>query len=135
MPYIEWKDEYNVRIPQIDAQHNRLVGLLNELYEAMKAGKGKEVLETILSDLANYVRVHFTTEEQLLNANGYPDYQAHCQEHARFVQQVREFQNQVSQNRMTISVQVSVFLKDWLINHILKTDQQYSDFLIGRGVR
>ena len=134
MPYFEWKDAYSVHIAQIDAQHKKLVGLLNELFDAMQAGKGKEVQGRILADLVDYTRVHFATEEKLMQVNGYPGYLKHCQEHGRFVEKVKEFQDQFNSSKATLSIQISAFLKDWLSNHILKTDQQYSDFLVARGV-
>jgi hemerythrin len=135
MAYFEWKDYYSVRIAQIDAQHKKLVGLLNELYDAMQAGKGKEVLERTLANLVAYSQVHFTKEEELMRVNAYPGYIKHCQEHARFIEQVQDFEKQFQSGKMTLSIQLSGFLKDWLSNHILKTDQQYSGFLISHGVR
>jgi hemerythrin len=33
-----------------------------------------------------------------------------------------------------IGVEVLAFLKDWLTNHIMKSDMAYSDFLVSKGV-
>jgi hemerythrin len=134
MAYFEWKEEYSVHIAQIDAQHQNLVALLNELFEAMQAGKGKEVTGKILANLVDYTVVHFQNEEKLLQSKGYPGLPAHCQEHVRFTQQVFDFQEQFASGKVALSVQISGFLKDWLSKHILQTDKQYSEYLTSRGV-
>lgn len=40
MAYLNWTDELSVGIARIDQQHQKIVGFLNDLYEAMQAGKG-----------------------------------------------------------------------------------------------
>ena len=44
MALLNWSSELSVGIPKIDQQHQKLVGFLNELYDAMQAGKGRDVL-------------------------------------------------------------------------------------------
>jgi len=134
MAYFEWKDQYSVQVARFDAQHQKLIGLMNELFDAMQTGKGKEVLEPILASLVNYTEVHFAAEEQLMHAHGYPDLVKHQAQHAAFTEKVKTFQAQFQSGKVAISVQLSAFLKDWLRDHILKTDQQYSQFFTSHGV-
>jgi len=47
------------------------------MYNAMKAGKGKEALSTVLTELVDYTSYHFETEEQMLLQYGYAEYEAH----------------------------------------------------------
>ena len=58
MSFFEWKDDYSVGIDKIDKQHRKLVGYLNELYESMKAGKGKGTLGAVLKGLVEYTKNH-----------------------------------------------------------------------------
>ena len=51
MVFFPWKDEYSVGIKKFDEQHKNLVGFLNELYEAMNNGRGKDILGKVLSNL------------------------------------------------------------------------------------
>jgi hypothetical protein len=39
-----WTDRLSVGVGVIDDDHKKLVGMVNELYEAMQAGHGKEKL-------------------------------------------------------------------------------------------
>ena len=44
MALLTWQDKYSVGIAQIDDQHKQLIIMINELNDAMLAGKGKDVL-------------------------------------------------------------------------------------------
>ncbi|HON01092.1 MAG TPA: hemerythrin domain-containing protein, partial [Acidobacteriota bacterium] len=59
MPLIQWENRFSVGIRKLDQQHKGLVGMINELHDAMKAGKGQEVISEIVQRLAAYARNHF----------------------------------------------------------------------------
>lgn len=134
MALFEWSDKYSVNIKQIDEQHKKLVDMLNELYEAMKTGKGKEVLGKTLTELIQYVGTHFATEEKLFSTYGYPEYNAHKAEHIKLTQKAIELQKDFQQGAPVLTVEVLGFLRDWLQNHILGTDKKYSQFLNSKGI-
>jgi hemerythrin len=48
MAFFKWKNDYCVEIVKINDQHKALVGFLNDLFEAMKSGKGKTIPWTLL---------------------------------------------------------------------------------------
>ena len=125
----EWKTEYATGIGSIDAQHQTLFALGRELYSAMSAGQGKAVLARILDRLVQYTKVHFAHEERLMQLHGYPGFAAHKAQHDQLVNQVLAFQTEFTSGRVTIAVQVLQFLKDWLENHINRSDQAYTGCL------
>jgi hemerythrin len=135
MSLFAWSDKYSLHIGQIDEQHKKLVGMLNELFDAMKAGKGNDVLDNVLSQLIAYTKSHFATEERLMKAHGYPDHQAHKAEHDELTKQVVEFQQRFQARSTGLSMELMAFLKNWLINHIQGSDKHYAPFLHGKGVR
>ena len=51
MSMFAWKDNFNIGVAEIDAQHRRLYSLADELYAAMFTGKGKDVMEPVLRNL------------------------------------------------------------------------------------
>lgn len=135
MSFFNWKSEYSVNIEQFDAQHKKLVSLIDHLFNAMQSGRGREVAGDIITELITYTQTHFTDEERVMKTYGYPGYLAHCREHEKLVQAVADMQKQYQSGNHTIAVSLSNFLKSWLTNHILGTDQQYSSFLNARGVK
>jgi hemerythrin len=122
----DWKPEYSVHIPEIDTQHRRLFALAGELHTAMGQGKGKAVLEHLLSQLVDYTKVHFASEEKFMRQYRYPEAVAHKAQHDQFTAQVLDFQKKFSNGDIALTVSLMVFLKNWLEGHIAGSDQKYS---------
>ena len=124
MAYFEWNNDYSVGIAKIDDQHKMLLKYINELYEAMQAGKGRDVLGTVLKNLVDYTRTHFALEERLMQEYGYPDYKAHSQKHNKVTEHVLDLKLKFDTGEISSPIQVTNFLKEWLTKHILGTDKK-----------
>jgi hemerythrin len=135
MALIAWSDSLSVQVAEIDQQHKNLIAMINELSEAMKAGKGKEVLEKIVNSLIGYTATHFKTEEKYFARFAYPDTENHQKEHAAFVKKVTDFKNGFEAKKVSVTVDVLTFLSDWLKNHIMGTDKKYSQFFHEKGLK
>ncbi|MGQ9523792.1 MAG: bacteriohemerythrin [Armatimonadota bacterium] len=133
MPLIQWNQQFSVGVPQIDSQHATLIDMINRLHEAMSAGRGNDVLVPILNGLASYTKTHFATEERLMVAHSYPYYAAHKQVHDSFALEVAGLQAKVASGGTLLTVHIMNRLRDWLANHILKTDKLLGQFLTGQG--
>ncbi|MEW6536203.1 MAG: bacteriohemerythrin [Candidatus Auribacterota bacterium] len=134
MALITWSDELSVKIKEIDNQHKKLIDLINSLNDAMKVGKGKEVMDKILKELTSYTVTHFSNEEKYFDKYGYPDTKAHKETHTAFVNKMTEFKDKFEQGKLSLSIEVMNFLSDWLKKHIMGTDQKYSSFFNGKGL-
>ncbi len=131
----EWKDKYALGIHEIDAQHRALVDLINRLFAAMQSGAGKDVLDETLAGLADYSRRHFLTEELLMGNYDYPDLEAHKREHRAFSEEIASFRDAFQSGNTGISIQLISYLRDWLDDHICRTDHTYGAYLREKGVR
>jgi len=128
----EWKPEYSVQIPEIDAQHQRLFALAAELHAAMALGKSNSVLEQSLARLVDYTKTHFTNEEQFMRKHQYPEAGAHKVQHDQLTAQVLDFQTKLRSGQTSLTINLMVFLKNWLERHILGSDLQYSAYIRGK---
>ena len=135
MAYLEWQDDYSVGIDQIDRQHKKLVNFLNELYEAMQQGKGKDALGKVLTDLVLYTKTHFSTEEKLMSQYGFPGYEGHKATHEKMAAKVLALKKQFADGSLSSPIQITNFLKDWLAKHINETDKKYAPYLTSKGVK
>lgn len=135
MALIAWSDALSVNVAEIDRQHQKLIGMVNELNDAMKIGKGKEALNKILSGLVSYTVTHFKTEENYFDQFGYPDVDRHKKEHADFIEKVRDFKNKFESRNLFLTIEVMNFLSDWLKTHIMGTDKKYSEFFNEKGLK
>jgi hemerythrin len=130
-----WNDSYKTNITGIDAQHKHLVDLINSLYDAMSKGQGNKALGGILDELYKYTVVHFGDEERLMLKTGYPDYAAHKKIHDEFTARVVAMKRDFEAGKVSLSLQVATFLKEWLSGHILGTDKKYAPYLASRGIK
>ena len=135
MALIDWSAKMSVGIPSIDADHRRLVVLVNDLYEAMSVGEGSKVLHRVLNELIDYTRTHFVREEGLFRTHGYEHEATHKAEHDKLLQTVDDLKRRVDAGERVSPVATGQFLKQWLTEHIMGSDMAYSAFLISKGVR
>lgn len=135
MAYLNWTPDLSVGIERIDREHQKIVAFLNELYEAMQAGKGKDALGNVLNELLLYTKTPFATEERFMAAHGYPDYEDHKQRHEKMTEKVKSLHADFRSGELTSPIQITNFLKDWLAKHIRETDKRYGPFLVSKGVK
>jgi hemerythrin-like metal-binding protein len=134
MALFVWDSSYSVKVERCDQDHKELFSLTNELYEAMRVGKGSQVVEHIVDELKEYTKFHFSAEEALMTKTGYPALSAHREEHRMFIESIDKVQKDLKDGTVGLSVGLATFLNDWLMNHIKKTDQQYSAHLNANGI-
>jgi hemerythrin len=134
MELITWTTAYSVGIKEFDDQHRKLFSLINELFTAMKSGKGKDVIGRTLAGLVDYTRYHFSAEEKYFAQYGYPETAQHLAEHKAFVAQAEELNRKFAAGSMLVSVETLDFVKGWIDKHINKVDKQYTSFFKSKGM-
>ncbi len=123
-----WDDSYSVGVWQIDRQHQYLIGLINRIKNASMEFNPQLIVETIL-DMQSYARFHFADEEDLMRRYEYPDLARHARIHAGFIHKAETFLDDLEDIPLATISEVSGFLSEWLINHIVKTDGEYSKYI------
>jgi hemerythrin len=128
MPFLEWDKSLELGVTQFDEHHKQLVGLLNETYDNFTGGANYETLGAILDKLIDYATYHFAAEEHWMGLNGYDGLPRQREEHDRFSRRVSEIRNDFQKGKSHLSIEVLTFLRNWLIDHILKLDTDYGLF-------
>lgn len=129
MALVDWNDKYLLGIETYDEHHRHLVELLNETYEAVKLNN-RFAVKTILVQLSDYAAYHFSVEEAAMSVAGYPALADHLAAHEEFTRQIGEFTAAVAGEEALHRITVVVFLRQWLLDHILKADRDLVDFLV-----
>ena len=132
---IAWSAKYSVGIAQVDAEHQKLVGLVNDLNAAMMEGRAKTVLDRIFDQLIAYTTSHFAHEEGLMRLYSYPEFAQHKADHDKLVKKAKELQAEFHSGNVTISLEVMSFLRDWLVGHICGVDKRYTAHLQAAGLK
>ena len=135
MAFINWGHSLIVNIGTIDSQHQRLIAIVNDLFDAMSEGKGNEILGEIFVELIDYTKSHFSTEESLMKIHAYPYIKEHKEQHDELTKQALDLYDKFRAGQGTVSVPVLNFLRTWLNNHILSTDKKLGAYLESKGVR
>ncbi|MGE4558508.1 MAG: bacteriohemerythrin [Desulfovibrionaceae bacterium] len=129
MPLFKWSESLSVGDGTIDSQHQRMIEMINELYDAMERQEGAASAEGLVAGLRAYAREHFTEEEQTMERIGFPDLAAHREQHAAYIRQIHDYEQSIQTGESPNILDMSRFLCNWLLEHIKGSDQNYAPYL------
>ncbi len=129
MAYFEWANDMVIDGGPIDADHQYLVRLVNELHTATSQGRGHEVVGRILEELIAYTVDHLQREERQMELVRFPNLVRHKKKHADFVASLERLQQRYEQGQITVAASLSSVLRDWLSLHIRRSDKELQVFL------
>jgi len=129
---MRWESDYEIGIVAIDQQHKKLVEMIKILENATQ-GVDQMTQETgiILKELVEYVKNHFSDEEQVMKKISYPEYSNHKKKHKELVDEVRGILISLKNGAYISNTALLQFLKKWLLEHILMEDKKIGDYLFG----
>lgn len=125
MAIMAWDASLQTGHDRIDADHKRLVDLVNRLGDAMAKGQGKDVCGKVLAELVSYTKTHFRMEEHLMSVHEYPQAHTHKAQHDKLVQEVAAFKAKFDSGAAMLSISLLNFLKNWLAEHIKGSDKAF----------
>jgi hemerythrin-like metal-binding protein len=130
MAAYDWDSSLETGNERVDSQHRALFGMLNEVVEAVESGEGDAHVGNVLERLSEYVAVHFTEEQSLMEGVGLPadELKLHTAAHLELTRSTREFILQW-RARQVEATELADFLADWLTGHILDKDQALARFM------
>jgi hemerythrin len=135
MPLMTWTQQLSVGVKVLDDDHKKLIGMLNQLNDGMKAGQGRQTLGKVFDELVDYTKMHFAREEQFFAETGYGAAEAHKKEHDDLTMRVLDLQTRHNNGALALSKEVINFLQGWLIYHIQGSDQKYRPHLNANGIQ
>lgn len=133
MPPITWHPGLHIGIPEIDEQHEKLTGMINELCLAYAEGRDKAVLSEIIIGVSDYAGYHFDAEEKRMREAADPEIEAHLAQHREFLGRSIGFLLSFVDGREELTVEVLDYLTGWWVAHITGTDKNLGRYLAGRG--
>ena len=69
-----------------------------------------------------------------MRQTGYPELASHQAQHNKLMADVEKYKHDLDEGRKPNTIAVLNFLRDWLVQHIQKSDKLYSDHLNANGV-
>lgn len=160
MRNLKWNSSMGLGITSIDQEHQQIVHIINHLLYQIASGNVADLKRDIY-ELLEYSKKHFHHEEELFEEFGYPDLEEHKKQHEIFVEKINKFSElldtkevevtiessqldeqlaeiafkdvEKENEKMVIASNMTRYLFDWLINHILKEDKKYAELFRRKG--
>jgi hemerythrin-like metal-binding protein len=134
MKEIQWDDRLSVGISDIDEQHRKLLELCNKAFQAISKGMTEVKFKEITAELRQFVKLHFTAEEELMEKYKYPRRDEHHAEHVKLTKTVKDFHSSTYRHEQIPPEELKAFLTDWIVNHIIRHDLGYAKYFKEKGV-
>ena len=127
-PSFAFTSNYEVGVPEIDAEHKQLFALIEEtdrvIHSELLYDKYDQIVD-IIDGLKDYTLFHFKNEEAYMERIGYEGLEAQKITHQAFIDKLNEIDLfSVDENQQGALEELIGFLLNWLVNHILKMDKK-----------
>lgn len=131
---VHWSDAFKINIPSMDTQHEGMFHAVNAAYSAVKFKTGSQNINAKIEDLLARVTQHFHTEEALMKKVNYPDLVPHAKVHAAVLDELKSRLAKARAKDDDAMMDIVLFVKIWLIDHIFRVDRRYSQTVIAAKV-
>jgi len=120
----EWKDDYLLGDAVIDAQHQRLFDLANQLMVV------DDVFECrrLAMALYKHTRLHFEYEEAEMRRCHFPELVSHVELHHKMLEQLNSLSQDIGKGKLDKDA-LSALMTDWVMFHILHFDSRFASYI------
>ena len=126
---IEWNPAFSVDVEEIDTYQKKMFELFNELITLKQKKADTKAVTNLISEINDYGKLFFSTEEKILKRKKYPDFEAHSKSHRQFVRSAISLRREIAEDINNLTMEVILELRDWLVEHIQTSDSLYVPFL------
>jgi hemerythrin len=131
---IAWREAMCVGDPTIDDDHKHLVDMINEFEVAISGHIEHKKVAHVLLGLVEYTGQHFTREEEIQLKIRYPYAESHRRQHRDVLKKLSvvlaEYTASHGEIRDTMIRNMSRFLKEWLVDHIIESDLRMRPYVL-----
>ncbi len=118
-----WNAKYSIGNSMIDAEHQRLIELANDVAAFSSSGEKLVRIKGAIVALYDYVKTHFQHEEEYMLQLGYPQYEEHKKLHEGIIAEMNGIMKH-SGNLDTLVYKFKRLMNAWVLEHILTEDSR-----------
>lgn len=136
---IKWDSRFSVDNAIIDMEHKLLLTMLNALEVVLRNPHEKDSARFFVDQLYEVAKDHFQHEEKLQIKYLFPYYEENKQGHEALIVELDDIKNEIynfigktdttQDEAEQMSEKINHVLRDWLIEHILKSDMKMKGFM------
>ncbi len=134
MTLLTWNRGCSVNIRAMDDQHGILMDSINDLRLALLHGGSHETICALLDQFIEFTRMHFYSEEQLMDQTGFSGLAEHRAIHHRMLAEILQAAHRLQYGEALHLRPLLSQLHDGFLEHIEQVDQEYGPWLRERGM-
>lgn len=131
MGFIQWSKSVELNVPILDKQHKIMVDLTNQLHDLLETRNKTKIKETLKNIVAE-TKIHFETEDKLMEESKLPLFFSHKQEHERFYNKLNKLYEEVKSGRKLTLDDLKI-MKIWFFNHLDFKDKSLAEHIIAHS--
>lgn len=129
---IAWSDDFNVGNEKIDKEHKELFIIAqkcSQIENISDISEQQKILKLVLKKLYEYVVIHFSHEEKLMQEINYLDIEQHKTIHKEILKSLNQLVTKLNNYSINeISKKINDFIKLYFIVHIKEEDMKIVSF-------
>ena len=127
---IAWSSSLSVGVPEMDEEHRKFIARVNDLNRAIIESEDKATVKRAMDLMLMEAAHHFWHEQELLARWKYPETADHIAKHAGLTAQFERVMKEFADADISfVWALKGLRLKQLLVEHLLKEDMKYRDFL------
>ena len=120
--FISETDLPNLGYSALDDEHDRIVQLMNQLWEAVLAKKPLSEQRFLLHEFEVYLRINCRSEEELMEHDHYPHTHLHTESHHTMYRRLHDLERILLSQRLESSLQEIREVRQILLRHMSEDD-------------
>ena len=118
---VEWEERFSLQHALLDAQHQELFRLAQEVQKLDASTATKVELSKLFKDFFDYMALHFKEEEAYMQSLHYPLYPKHKKLHESIIEGMTKILRE-KKSMEELQESMKFIVKKWLVEHILEND-------------
>jgi hemerythrin len=131
---LTWSHACSVAVRAMDDQHGILMDAINALRLALVRGGGRERISELLDEFIEFARMHFWSEEKLMEQTSFPGLEEHRAEHHRMLADILQAAHRLQYGDGVQLRPLLCGLHYGFLHHIEAMDQKYAPWLHEHGI-
>ena len=120
-----WKEIYSLNNEQLDDEHKNLFKIAEEAFAVVKPELKHEKIKTVLNKLYEYMKTHFSHEEEYMQEINYPQFEIHKDIHNNIVNTINDFIKELpTLSADSFEKELARLIDTTIINHIIQEDKK-----------
>jgi hemerythrin len=129
MTLLQWQDNFNLGIEEVDHEHRELIGLINALHDSLATDRSAVRVEAFLGEVLADISAHFALEEKVMRARRYDALEEHKADHERLLDELRDLMDEQADGAVLDEERFAQRLAQWFAGHFQTHDARLHRFL------